>query len=169
VGEVCCLRVCSLRRLVVRRVRELRQLDYGRPLLFYLHTVITALLTRLPSMYYGAWQRGTLRVCCCAPAMQQSIDIILLTAGPIAANPPQTDRQTDARQFHRYCVCNVSNSALQQTISRAAVRNKKLSHRRVTARCVLSVVILCPRYRSCLPQASHLAGFGIVTSVTPFG
>jgi len=28
---------------------------------------------------------------------------------------------------------------------------------------------LCPRYRSCLPQASHLAGFGIVMSVTPFG
>ena len=28
---------------------------------------------------------------------------------------------------------------------------------------------LCPRYRSCLPQASHLAGFGIVTSVIPFG
>ena len=26
---------------------------------------------------------------------------------------------------------------------------------------------LCPRYRSCLPQASHLAGYGIVTSVTP--
>jgi len=28
---------------------------------------------------------------------------------------------------------------------------------------------LCPKYRSCLPQASHLSGFGIVTSVTPFG
>jgi len=28
---------------------------------------------------------------------------------------------------------------------------------------------LCPRYRSCLPQTSHLAGFEIVTSVAAFG
>ena len=60
------------------------------------------------------------------------------------------------------------------------IRLKQLGYRTIAYSCNYTVpyhaiyhgcfdLQLCPRYRSCLPEASHLAGFGIVTSVTPFG
>ena len=71
----------------------------------------------------------------------------LLVAGPTAANPPQaaegwqTDgRTTDAQLFHRICSAyNASN--INKPKPGVTPKDKKLSYRRVTARCVLSVVI----------------------------
>ena len=67
----------------------------------------------------------------------------------------QTDGRTDARQFHRpfstQNLCIVLHTAPRYIV------HKKLSYRRVTARCVLSVVILpitTQRYRNYLYDKS---------------
>jgi len=43
--------------------------------------------TSLGSASCVSWQRGTARICCCAPCSRAAIDRYLLPAGPTAANP----------------------------------------------------------------------------------